>query len=208
MISTTVISYSEKQSTIGSTCHMKDRIPTGSRLSHLNSRSLTESGQLCLFQFICVTFLSPPLPTLPFWHLCLCDCNTPNPREVGIHSCPPPPVAVAPSLSHVQLCGTPWTIAHQIPLSMGFSRQEHWSGCRSFSEDLEGLNPYLPHRRQMLYNWAPQGALPLGFAGNFVWIYFPLKWRNLWLMLYFKTFCSVFFLPEQIQKYHYCTLRF
>ena len=24
--------------------------------------------------------------------------------------------------------GTPWTIAHQAPLSMGFSRQEYWSG--------------------------------------------------------------------------------
>ena len=23
---------------------------------------------------------------------------------------------------------TPWTVAHQISLSMGFSRQEHWSG--------------------------------------------------------------------------------
>ena len=23
---------------------------------------------------------------------------------------------------------TPWTVAHQAPLSMGFSRQEHWSG--------------------------------------------------------------------------------
>ena len=22
----------------------------------------------------------------------------------------------------------PWTVAHQAPLSMGFSRQEHWSG--------------------------------------------------------------------------------
>ena len=30
--------------------------------------------------------------------------------------------------SHVQLFATPWTIAHQAPLSMGFSRQEHWSG--------------------------------------------------------------------------------
>ena len=29
---------------------------------------------------------------------------------------------------HVQLCATPWTIAHQAPLSMGFSRQEYWSG--------------------------------------------------------------------------------
>ena len=30
-------------------------------------------------------------------------------------------------LSHVQLSATPWTVAHQAPLSMGFSRQEYWS---------------------------------------------------------------------------------
>ena len=31
-------------------------------------------------------------------------------------------------LNRVQLFATPWTIAHQAPLSMGFSRQEYWSG--------------------------------------------------------------------------------
>ena len=31
-------------------------------------------------------------------------------------------------LSHVQLFVTPRTVAHQAPLSMGFSRQEYWSG--------------------------------------------------------------------------------
>ena len=31
-------------------------------------------------------------------------------------------------LSHVQLYVTPWTIDRQAPLSMGFSRQEYWSG--------------------------------------------------------------------------------
>ena len=30
--------------------------------------------------------------------------------------------------SCVQLFATPWTAAHQAPLSMGFSRQEYWSG--------------------------------------------------------------------------------
>ena len=30
-------------------------------------------------------------------------------------------------LSHVRLLATPWTVAHQVPLSMGFSRQEYWS---------------------------------------------------------------------------------
>ena len=32
------------------------------------------------------------------------------------------------SLSRVRLLATPWTTAHQAPPSMGFSRQEHWSG--------------------------------------------------------------------------------
>ena len=32
------------------------------------------------------------------------------------------------SLSHVQLFATPWTGAYQDPMSMGFSRQEYWSG--------------------------------------------------------------------------------
>ena len=30
--------------------------------------------------------------------------------------------------SCVQLFEIPWTVAHQAPLSMGFSRQEYWSG--------------------------------------------------------------------------------
>ena len=32
------------------------------------------------------------------------------------------------SLSHIQLLVTPWTAAHQAPPSMGFARQEYWSG--------------------------------------------------------------------------------
>ena len=44
------------------------------------------------------------------------------------------------SLSRVQLLTTPWTVAHQAPLSMGFSRQEYWSGVPlpSPSEDPRG----------------------------------------------------------------------
>ena len=32
------------------------------------------------------------------------------------------------SLSHVRLFATSWSVAHQVPPSMGFSRQEYWSG--------------------------------------------------------------------------------
>ena len=36
--------------------------------------------------------------------------------------------ACAQLLSYVQLFATPWTVAHQAPLSMGFSRQDYWRG--------------------------------------------------------------------------------
>ena len=46
------------------------------------------------------------------------------------------------SLSHVRLFATPWTAAHQAPLSMGFSRQQWWSGLPlpSPSDSLEQHN--------------------------------------------------------------------
>ena len=31
-------------------------------------------------------------------------------------------------LSHIRLFATPWTVACQAPLSIGFSMQEYWSG--------------------------------------------------------------------------------
>ena len=40
------------------------------------------------------------------------------------------------SLSHVRLFVTPWTVAYQAPLSMGFSRQEYWSGVPLPSPDM------------------------------------------------------------------------
>ena len=38
--------------------------------------------------------------------------------------------------SRVRLCATPWTVAHQDPPSMGFSRQEYWSGVPLPSPEL------------------------------------------------------------------------
>ena len=46
--------------------------------------------------------------------------------------------------SCVGLFVTPWTVAHQAPLSMGFSRQEYWSGLPGpFPGDLPdpGIEP-------------------------------------------------------------------
>ena len=32
------------------------------------------------------------------------------------------------SLSHIRFFVTPWTVAYQVPLSMGFFRQKYWTG--------------------------------------------------------------------------------
>ena len=41
------------------------------------------------------------------------------------------------SLSRVQLLATPWTAAHQAPPSMGFSRQEYWSGVQDLKSEIQ-----------------------------------------------------------------------
>ena len=58
-----------------------------------------------------------------------------------------PAMAVVQSLSCVRLCATPWTVAQQAPLSMGFPRQDYWSGLPSLSQgDLPdpGIEPRSP----------------------------------------------------------------
>ena len=53
------------------------------------------------------------------------------------------------SFSHVWLFGTPWIAACKAPLSVEFSRQEHWSGLSCpFSGDLP--NPGIKHRSHTL----------------------------------------------------------
>ena len=67
--------------------------------------------------------------------------------------------------SHVWLFSTPWTVAHQAPLSMGFSRQEYWSGLPCPSQgDLPnlGIEPRSP---------ALAGkSLPLSHLGSLIYI--------------------------------------
>ena len=44
--------------------------------------------------------------------------------------------------------GTPWTVAHQTPLFMGFSRQEYWNGSHFLLQGIfltQGWNPLLLH---------------------------------------------------------------
>ena len=47
-------------------------------------------------------------------------------KRENMHTCTE--CVLAKLLSHVRLFVTPWTVAPQAPLSMGFSRQEYWRG--------------------------------------------------------------------------------
>ena len=52
-------------------------------------------------------------------------------------------------VSRVRLCATPQTAAHQASLSLGFSRQEHWSGLPFPS----------PRRESETWNWSPRYSI-------------------------------------------------
>ena len=53
------------------------------------------------------------------------------------------------SLSRVRLFATPWTVAHQVPPSMGISRQEYWSGL-PFPSPGDLRNPGIEPRSPVL----------------------------------------------------------
>ena len=63
--------------------------------------------------------------------------------------------------SCVQLCVTPWTIAHQAPLSMRFPRQEYWSGL-PFPSPGDLLNPGI---KPVSPAWQAE-PLPLNHQGS------------------------------------------
>ena len=61
--------------------------------------------------------------------------------------------------SRVRLFATLWTVVPQAPLSVGFSRQEYWSGCHFLLQGIfqtQGSNP----RLLCLLHWQV-GPLPL-----------------------------------------------
>ena len=68
---------------------------------------------------------------------------------------------VVKSLSRVQLFATPWTVTHQAPLSVGFSRQGYWSGLPFSSPgDLPdpGIEPRSPALQAEALTSEPPGG--------------------------------------------------
>ena len=104
--------------------------------------------------------------------------------------------------THIPLCWTPWTVACQAPLSMGFSRQEYWNGlpypypgnlsnpgieCESPELQANSLSSEPPGKPQGDKNPFPFGCLPLGNSESFLpkwemtfYITSTVKWKRKW----------------------------
>ena len=65
--------------------------------------------------------------------------------------------------SRVQVFTTPWTLAHQAPLFMGFSWQEYWSGLPCYPPGIEPVSP--------VSSVLQVGSLPLSHWGSASVIY-------------------------------------
>ena len=83
------------------------------------------------------------------------------------------------SLSRVRLFATPWTAAHQAPPSMGFSRQEYWSGVPSPSPHCTSNVPLFS--RMWLVIWGLWSIPRDFFLSKHLW---------LWLIIFSEDYDS------------------
>ena len=107
-----------------------------------------------------------------------CPWDSPGKNaEVGCHFLLQCMKVKGKSLSRVRLFVTPWTVAYQAPLSMGFSRQEYWSGLL-FPSPID----YVSIQKYTVDLWT--GMLEL--TGLLTYIFFSIvntmKLRNPWLV--------------------------
>ena len=115
------------------------------------------------------------------------------------------------SLSRVWLVATPWTAAYQAPLSTGFSRQGHWSGCHCLlwelynwlqmlngSGESEHLDLFLNLGRKM-FSLALSMRLAIGFPDDFIrWGSFLPKFLRVLVRKRYRILNSAFFLNPLI----------
>ena len=102
------------------------------------------------------------------------------------------------SFSRVQLVAIPWTVAHQIPLSMGFSRQKYWSQSHALLQETfltQGSTPCLMSPALAGGFSATGGILVAGTAKTKLGYFVKLSINNL---TEFNDQIISYFLSEQI----------
>ena len=86
------------------------------------------------------------------------------------------------SLNRVQFFPTPWTITHQTPQSMEFSRQEYWSGMPFLPPgDLPdpGIEPQSPVLQADTLPSEPPGKCAIALCHTLVKMYIIIKQKML-----------------------------
>ena len=110
-------------------------------------------------------FPLPPSHGLFIFHLCFPGSQGPH----ILHQADRQQVTPSPTVGAVLclvtrscLTGTPWTVAHQAPLSMGILPGKNTGvGCHALLQGIfptQMLNPGLPPYRQILYRLSHQGS--------------------------------------------------
>ena len=104
--------------------------PVNSRLSWLSESPTVLLKNTDFFILLIMYFYWESLWRSPGIFICMCVCicvcvylHMCDWLYINIHM-----LLLLSRFSHVWLCATPWAAAHQAPPSLGFSRQEHWSG--------------------------------------------------------------------------------
>ena len=128
------------------------------------------------------------LPAGPKHEVCSRECDgavrdaeQPPPCPPGRQPDPPSPprgprwpLGFVLLLSPVRLFATPWSVARQASLSLGFPRQEYWSGVPFPppgdlpDPGIEPASHVLLHCRQVLYPLSRQGSLRAFSGGNLI----------------------------------------
>ena len=107
-----------------------------------------------------ITFLGHFVPaTVEYFISCVCVCVCTHVRLWEF--------VRTPSLSYVWLFVTPWTVPCPSPLSIEFSRQEHWSGL-PFPPSGDLPHPKDWTRISFRLLWRQVDSLPLSHQGSFM----------------------------------------
>ena len=89
-------------------------------------------------------------------------------------------ITIAVVFKSCQLFATPWTVAHQTPLSMGFPRQEYWSGL-PFPSPGEIPDPGIKPMPPALQAY----SLPLSHPGfPFITVFLPLTSSPMYILIF------------------------
>ena len=128
-------------------CDTMDRSLPGSSIHGFFSESILECVAISCSRRSSRPGIEPLSPASPALQV---DSSPPS-----YWGSPVPSMCMPSYFSRVQLCATPWTVAHQAPLSMGFCRQEYWSGL-----------PCLPLGDLLSLLHCRLGSLPLALPGK------------------------------------------